>query len=101
MARSSSQNLGSTGAPRRPGELPPVRSWRERVSALRNVPPFLKLIWQTSPTFAVLDSLLRLIRAVLPVTTLFVAKLIIDEVVRLAQLPGTPSTFNEWFASGL
>src|SRR5690606_7299874 len=45
--------------------------------------------------------LLRLVRALLPVATLFVGKLIIDEVVLLAQRPGNPSTLEDWLASGL
>ncbi len=101
MARSPAQEGLTPGVSRRPGELPPVRSWRERLAALRNVPPFLKLIWQTSPPLAICDGALRLLRAVLPVITLYVAKLIIDEVVRLAQLPGRPDGFTGWLSSGL
>jgi hypothetical protein len=40
-------------------------------------------------------------RALLPVATLYVGKLIIDEVVLLAQLPDAPDTLGEWMASGL
>ncbi|MBT2746790.1 MULTISPECIES: ABC transporter ATP-binding protein [unclassified Lysobacter] len=58
-------------------------SLRERFNALRNLPPFLKQIWQTSPALTVITLGLRLIRALLPVITLYVGKLIIDEAVRL------------------
>jgi ATP-binding cassette subfamily B protein len=81
--------------------LPPNRSLRERFGALRNLPPFLKLVWETSRTLTLASLLLRLVRAVLPVATLFVGKLIIDEVVALAARPGTPSTLSGWYASGL
>jgi ATP-binding cassette subfamily B protein len=64
-----------------PGQAPP-QSIRERVGALRNLPPFLKLVWQTSPAIAVALIVLRLIRALLPVATLYVGALIIDAVVR-------------------
>jgi ATP-binding cassette subfamily B protein len=74
---------------------------RERFSALRNLPPFLKLIWQTSPVLTVADLGLRLVRALLPVVTLYVGKLIIDEVVRLAGTEGPPQSLSEWLASGL
>ena len=64
-------------------------SWRERMGALRNLRPFLALVWQTSPALTMAQGLLRIVRALLPVATLFVGKLIIDEVVRLVQaLPG-------------
>jgi ATP-binding cassette subfamily B protein len=74
---------------------------RERLGALRNLPPFLKLVWQTSPALTLALSLLRLARALLPVATLYVGKLIIDEVVLLAQVPHSADTFQQWLASGL
>ncbi len=67
---------------------------RERFGALRNLPPFLRLVWQTSPALTLGTLLLRLVRAVLPVATLFIGKLIIDEVISLAGMPGTPSTLG-------
>src|SRR6185369_17536536 len=86
---------GSGGTPTGP------RSLRERFGALRNLPPFLKLVWQTSPSLTAWNLLLRLLRALLPVVTLYVGKLIIDEVIRLAQMRGTPASFSGWLASGL
>ncbi|HJY89117.1 MAG TPA: ABC transporter ATP-binding protein, partial [Candidatus Acidoferrum sp.] len=44
---------------------------------------------------------LRLLRALLPVMTLFVGKLIIDDVVGLVQTPHRPETLGQWFNSGL
>ncbi len=52
--------------------------------ALRNVPPFLGLVWRTSPSLTVWTLVVRLLRALLPVMTLYVGKLIIDEVVLVA-----------------
>ncbi len=74
---------------------------RERLGALRNLPPFIKLVWQTSPTLTLAQAALRLLRALLPVTTLFVGKLIIDEVVLLVQSPPQAHTLREWLASGM
>src|SRR5688500_18075132 len=81
--------------------LPQPRSLRERFGALRNLRPFLRLVWQTSPAITTGTLLLRLVRALLPVATLFVGKLIIDEVVAKAQMPGAPTTLSGWYASGL
>lgn len=67
-------------APKRPREHP---SLRERFNAMRNLPPFLKQIWATSPALTITSLGLRLIRALMPVVTLYIGKLIIDEVVRL------------------
>ena len=67
-------------------DKPPV-SVRERVSALKNLPAFLKLIWRTSPALALANMGLRLLRAGLPLATLYVGKLVIDAVVLLARQP--------------
>src|SRR6476620_9648694 len=58
-------------------------SLRERVGALRNLPPFLREIWGTSRALTLVSLGLRVIRAMLPIATLYVGKLIIDEAVRL------------------
>jgi ATP-binding cassette subfamily B protein len=84
------------------GNPPPAaRTLRERFGALRNLPPFLRLIWQTSRFMTAATLLLRLIRALLPVATLYVGKLIIDEVVLHMRAPNAPSTLGGWLASGL
>ncbi|WP_313915146.1 ABC transporter ATP-binding protein [Tahibacter sp.] len=59
-------------------------SLRERFDALRNLPPFLRQIWATSPPLTTLSLLLRLLRAFVPIALLYVGKLIIDEAVRVA-----------------
>src|SRR5690606_30874191 len=74
----------AAGGPGGPAQAPTPRSLRERFGALRNLPPFLKLIWDISPTLTIASGSLRLIRALLPVITLYVGKLIIDEVIALA-----------------
>jgi ATP-binding cassette, subfamily B, bacterial len=66
-------------------EPTPTLGFRERLGAMANVPQFLAAIWRTSRTLTVLDLGLRLVRALLPVATLFVGKLIIDEVTRLIR----------------
>ena len=60
-----------------------IPSFRERFDALRNLRPFLRMIWATSRSLTLATIGLRLIRALLPVATLYVGKLIIDEAVRL------------------
>ena len=55
--------------------------------ALRTLPAFFALLWRTSPALTATTLALRLCRAGLPIATLFIAKLIIDEVVRLGAHP--------------
>jgi ATP-binding cassette, subfamily B, bacterial len=84
-----------------PLPAPEGQSWRARLGALRNLPPFLQLVWRTSPALAVSQAVLRLARALLPVATLYVGKLIIDEVVTLAQTLPMDEDLRQWFTSGL
>ena len=76
---------------------PGVRSFRARFAALRNVGPFLQMVWAASPRLTVLTVALRLVRAILPVVSLWIGKLIIDEVVRLAGLAGASGTGGDWW----
>ena len=64
-------------------------SLQERFRALKTLPPFFRLIWQSNPRLFALNVVLRIIRAAVPVVTLYIGKLIIDEVVRMTQTPGT------------
>jgi len=96
--------MGGRTAPPKPGnalQAPERQSWRARLGALRNLPPFLKLVWRTSPALTLSQSLLRVARALLPVATLYVGKLIIDEVVLLVQAPHAAEDLRQWLASGL
>jgi ATP-binding cassette, subfamily B, bacterial len=81
------------------GSTPPTRSLRERIGAIRNIPPFLALIWATSKPLTVWTVLLRLVRAVLPVLTLYVGKLIIDEVMARSAQGGAPHTISGWLSA--
>ena len=81
--------------------MPNARSFKERLGALKNLRPFLTMVWRTSRSLTVASLLLRLARALLPVITLYVGKLIIDDVVMLVQMPDKPGTLPEWIASGL
>lgn len=72
---------GLRGTPPKPAP----KNLRERFTALRNLPPFLRELWAASPTLLIADLALRSVRAVLPIATLFVGKLIIDQVVALLR----------------
>lgn len=86
---------GRGGVPPRP------TSWRERLGALRNLPPFLAMVWDSSWQLTATTVAVRLVRALLPVATLFVGKLIIDEVVHLSHLAVPPDSLSGWLGSGL
>src|SRR6185503_4486006 len=54
---------------------------QQRFAALRYIPPLLKLVWETHRGYTTAMAVLRLMRAGVPVATLWVGKLIIDTVV--------------------
>ena len=66
---------------------------KEKFAALRNLPRFFKLVWQTHKGYTILNALLRLIRSAIPVAMLYIGKLIIDEVVTLSKSTTTDHTF--------
>jgi ATP-binding cassette subfamily B protein len=76
-------------------------SFKERVGALRNILPFVAMVWQTGPGLTATLLGLRATRALLPIAALYVGKLIVDDVVRLVQMPGKPETLEQWLHSGL
>lgn len=75
-------NRGSRPSPE---QKPPTL--RQRVEALRYVPPLIKLVWETHRGYTATMVVLRLIRSFVPVATLWIGKLIIDEVVALQSAP--------------
>jgi ATP-binding cassette subfamily B protein len=74
IVQSGRRGRGNTPATETP-------SFRERMNALRYVPQLLRLVWSTHRGFTVAMALLRLVRAFVPIATLWIGKLIIDGVV--------------------
>jgi ATP-binding cassette subfamily B protein len=79
---------------------PNVGSLKARFGALRTLRPFLAMVWRTSAHLTAWSLLLRLMRALLPVVSLYIGKLIIDDVVQLVQLPQRPISLTQWLDSG-
>jgi len=75
-------------------------SLRERFNAMRNLPPFLRQIWQASPWLTSASLGLRLLRALMPVATLYIGKLIIDEAIHLARLQPPLHALDDALAGG-
>lgn len=60
-------------------------SFKDQFAALKNLPPFFKMIWETHRGMALTNVLLRLIKSAIPLAILWVGKEIIDEVLRLIE----------------
>ena len=80
--------LGRRARPEKPA------TWRERVEALRYVPALFRLIWKTHRGYTTAMVVLRIVRSVVPVTTFWVGKLILDSVI--AAKAGTGSLSQVW-----
>lgn len=80
---------------RRPGwqNSLPAPTLKEKFAALKNLPRFFLLVWQTHHWYTILDALLRLLRSAIPVTVLYIGKLIIDEVVALSKSRSADHTY--------
>ncbi len=72
----------------------------ERLATLKHLRRFFAQIWRTSPSLTTASILLRLARAVQPLLMLYVAKLIIDEVVLQTGQPAPGPDLSAWIASG-
>jgi ATP-binding cassette subfamily B protein len=70
--------------------------WRDRLAALKNVPPVLRLVWKAAPNVVAAGLALRVVSALTPLAALAVSKWIIDLVVAAVKHPG-PLPQQIWF----
>jgi ATP-binding cassette subfamily B protein len=68
--------------------------WRERLSALRNMPPVLRILWESGRAVVSWGIALRVVVAVLPFGIAKVAQYIITDIAGV--LRGTPLPANFW-----
>ena len=72
----------------------PAPRWRERLQALRNMPPVLRMVWEAAPKVIVSGVTLRIVAALLPLAVLKVTQVIIDSVYNFtAHHKALPSYF--------
>ncbi|MFT5833282.1 MAG: ATP-binding cassette subfamily B protein [Cognaticolwellia sp.] len=62
------------------------KSIKEQFHALKNLPKFFKMIWNTSKLLTIANTGLRLIRSLIPLAMLYIGKLLIDEVIQIIPL---------------
>ncbi len=61
------------------------RAWRDRIQALKNVPPVLRIVWDSGPWVVGLGLFFRLLASFVPVGAATVGKYILDTVTLIAQ----------------
>src|SRR5207248_2056002 len=69
--------------------------WRDRLRALRNMPPVLRILWESGRTVVSWGVGLRLIVAVLPFAIAKVAQYIINGIAGVLRGAALPSNFWE------
>jgi ATP-binding cassette subfamily B protein len=80
---------------------PEMPSFKQRLAALKHVPPLLKLVFETHRGYTIAILALRAIRAFIPLGVLWVGKLIIDEVVAGVGVAQIGGTVDWWRLGGL
>src|SRR5271163_519488 len=73
--------------------------WRERISALRNVPAVLRIVWESGRAVVVLGIAFRLIASVLPLGLLWITKLIVDILVHVHATHQAAGTRLWWLVA--
>jgi len=66
----------------------PPPTWRDRLRALGYVPALVRLVWDTHRGYTLAMMALRLVRGLVPIASLWVAKLIIDAVILAREVGG-------------
>ncbi len=76
-------------------------SFSERYKAFQNLPRFFRLVWDVNKYMTIGNVLMRILKAALPLTMLYIGKLIIDEVIRLVQSSGEQDLQYIWMLLAL
>lgn len=66
-------------------EQPHGHAWRDRLQALKNIPPVFHIVWDSGPYVVVFGLLYRVVAALTPVSTAYVSKLIIDDITAIVR----------------
>jgi ATP-binding cassette, subfamily B, bacterial len=78
---------------------PPAPRWRERLQALRNLPPVLRMVWEAAPSVIVSSVTLRAATALLPLAVLKVTQVIIDAVYNFTAHHRTLPSYFWWLVA--
>ncbi len=62
-----------------------LSAWRERLNALRNIPPGLKIVWEAGPRVVASGIVFRIVAALVPLAVLAVSRRIIDSIVEVIK----------------
>ncbi|MBC8164528.1 MAG: ABC transporter ATP-binding protein [Bryobacteraceae bacterium] len=72
--------------------------WRERIRALRNIPPLVRIVWRSGPSIVAGGFACRIVGALVPIAMLWVGKQILDSVQ--ARFNGQQLPDHFWWLVG-
>jgi ATP-binding cassette subfamily B protein len=75
----------------------PGAKWNERMKAMRKVFPVFRMVWACAPHVVLLSALARLGVSVIPVSLLWVTRIIIDAIVRHTASGHAPLPSRFWW----
>ena len=80
-----------------------AQAWRDRLQALKNIPPVLRIVWNSGPWVVGLGLVFRLLTSFVPVGAATVGKYILDTVTLIAQhrAPYASQSTRLWWLVGL
>ena len=68
-----------------------MTAWRDRLQALKNVPPVLKIVWDSGPSVVGLGLFFRVLVSLIPVSAAAVAGMIVDSIRAIVAHNGSPT----------
>jgi len=106
-AASTDSQTGPLPAEAFPAQVPPESKvqdptprWRERVAALKNMPPVLRMVWEAAPNVILASLTCRVLVALIPLAALAVTRVIVNDIVEYRQHQ-TALPHNFWYLVGL
>lgn len=83
-----------------PPQLPSFgQQWNQRIRALKDIPPVLKIVWNSGRGVVSAGLALRVATSLLPIAMLAISRLIIDGVTNVSHGKALPPMFWYWVAA--
>jgi len=74
-------------------------AWRDRVQALKNIPPVLKIVWNSGPGVVSAGLIFRILVSVIPVSTAAVTGIIVDLIKTIVSNKSQPTSHLWWLVA--
>lgn len=76
-----------------------LSAWRDRLQALRNIPPVLRIVWESGRAVVTFGLICRVFVSVVPVSAAWVTRLIIDNITAILRGKATITPQLWWLVA--